>query len=656
MTFRRVSGSRFVTDYLNFSLVATGGLGGGSPITATIVRGGDGLSKTATLTKSGTVWTSADSSLSMTIATSTSTDGINGVTAQITCPSFGLTSFKAQAVQPTSGSSSYASSAMTPISSSSGDDQGSPLGALHATYADLEYHDNKEDVTALAIEVEGPEELISKDDFRIQTLSGDRKIFKKNGKYYLATAEGTEPESLLFISNSDTPAGDEGLNPPPKHEEEKREDGALAFAKGFGAGAIGGGGALVTGTMEVVATVATLPYKFNKAGIILLLSWVSEDAEKITREGVEEQAANAETAAEVTAAVAKLLIKIQTDKLALYHAIFDRNIGEKDRILGEYAIYADIGSEFFNELMDDHESLDDYHKGVCAGRIFFEVALIVLPMVKAAQAGNAAGSISKVSAMERIANNINASKWLEKFPLNLKGKINRVIEKVRFTAAKMRRSGILGKGKYGPDGERIWTLMYHYQNKAGKSPLEALVLVEKNHKGINQKALSAFMLDAIVEEKALAFYVRADGARIPKEAWRHLASEDFVGHVDPVGYKRYLDEVKRTGLFPEKTAGSNPYYFGYEEVNIPTEAMSHFQLPKEFTDAKLRVKFDTKEIMDDIEIPRGRYMRDDYPLEPKCVTWPDKGNGGGSQSVTKRRLKLLEFRNLTTGETITYPR
>jgi len=517
VVFRRNGGNKFISDYYNMALSSPDGLDGSHPISVTISRGAGGIMVSAALTKIGDSWVSSDSSISLTFQNTASADGTLGITALVDCASLSTTKLVIQASQTGLGATTYATASIQgPVAPTDQEGRADP-GRLHSTYYEVVYQDDRDSATIMAFEVEGPEQIISRSEFTVPTKAGERKVIKVSGKYYLATANGEEPEALMLIANSELPAGNQGEPPPVKErEEDEREDGAIAYAKGFVAGAIGGGASLVTGTIEVVAAVAVRPFKAQQLGVLLLLSWVSEDAERAAFAELEADVQNAEAIGQAAETVAKILTKVQGDRLALYRALASKDIAEQERILGEYAIYAEIGSEFFSELIDEHEALDDYHKGVCAGRIFFEVVLVVLPMLKGAQLVNAAGSVSKITAVGRILGNIQRAKWLEKMPLNMQGAITRAMGKMAFIWDQMKKTRWLAKGGYGRDGERIWTLMYHYKNRLGQSPVEAMRSVEKNHKKINPKAWAAAGLDALAEESKLAHVVRADGARIIK--------------------------------------------------------------------------------------------------------------------------------------------
>lgn len=523
VTFRRTAGGVFVTDYLTLTLATSGTLDGTVPIDVTLQRGSTGPSQVATLTKQGELWISGDGALTLTFVESSSSDGVRGITATVTSSVLGVTGYVVEAIAGTapvgSSGSTYSSSSVSGAGNSN--DRGGPIGQLHPAYVTVVSSDIDESVTSLVIEVEGPQAIIDWSGFKLPTKTGDRKLASKNGKRYLATANGAEPETLIFVNNDSIPAGDEKPPEPtpPDPNEDPGENGPAAYLKGYIAGAVGGGAALVSSNLEVVATVnewMNLPEN-------LLLSWASDEAANRAMDtiagGVETASVVADVAKNVAKNVAVLLQKVKADKDAFYRAMFNHDRRERDRILGEYAIYADIAGEFIGELSDEYELLDDYHKGVVAGRIFFEVALIIAPLLKGAQVAEGAnaaklGSVSRIGTLRTLIRRLGNVKWAKDFKLNIQGALSRACDRLRLFVDGAKRMGWVSRGKYGRDGEQIYTLSYWAMKKDGLSPVQAVAFAEKDYPLLNPKALSAAYLDAIVEQTGVNYVVRADGARI----------------------------------------------------------------------------------------------------------------------------------------------
>ncbi|OEF23855.1 hypothetical protein A1QC_10950 [Vibrio rumoiensis 1S-45] len=76
------------------------------------------------------------------------------------------------------------------------------------------------------------------------------------------------------------------------------------------------------------------------------------------------------------------------------------------------------------------------------------------------------------------------------------------------------------------------------------------------------------------------------------------------------------------------------------------QAKDFLQLPHEPSHA---VEFSTKQILDDIHIPNGRWNTDNIP-EPITATFPEWGAGGGTQAITNSPIevnpnKVVELKN-----------
>ncbi len=656
--FRRASDGHFVTDYLSLSLVTSGVLDGTSPISATIKRGISGPVQTADLTKQGSLWQSSDGSLRMTIAESASVNGIRGITAIITSTLLNVSEHVVQATVGPTPSSTYDSSLVSAPSGS--DDRESPQSALHAGFVIVAHNDSKEIVTSLVYELEGPPEIISNGAFRTPTRSGNRKLAQKSGKYYIATEDGSEPETLLFVNKDSIPGEDkkppETTTPDPKKEAE--ENGPLAYAKGFGAGAVGGGSALVTGTFQLIAVATDVYFQVSNFGTNCVLSWVDPAAGARAQETFDGGVEVIETASAVTKAVATLVVKLNTNEISLLRSLWSSTPdvhNNAETILGEYAIYADIAGQFLAELSDDYEKLDDYHKGVVAGRIFFETALIVVPMLKAAQLGEAAnivrgsqlGGVSRFTALNALIERMRTVKWVKDFKVDLSGAIARATAKVKIFLDEENSLGWVRH--YGRDGERIYTLLYRLKINNGLSKITNLKAIEQLFPALNRKALSAAMIDAMIEEKSLSLsevYIRQDGVKIPRKAYHFIDS----------GASRDIASIK-TGKLPVRDpAVRGPRYSTLEKIETPSDAQNKLQLPiidgKRVNNARIRVEYDTKPIMNESVIPTTKGNTGDK-LEPLATSYSAEGwgDGGATQIINRSEVVVTraEIHNETTG-------
>ena len=67
--------------------------------------------------------------------------------------------------------------------------------------------------------------------------------------------------------------------------------------------------------------------------------------------------------------------------------------------------------------------------------------------------------------------------------------------------------------------------------------------------------------------------------------------------------------------------------------------------------AAIRIEFDTKQIVDEIEVPKGKWGTADY-YEPITKDFPQFGSGNTTQAITKSPIKADKIINLDTGETL----
>ncbi len=85
-------------------------------------------------------------------------------------------------------------------------------------------------------------------------------------------------------------------------------------------------------------------------------------------------------------------------------------------------------------------------------------------------------------------------------------------------------------------------------------------------------------------------------------------------------------------------APRNPTYITFDEIKDRSsqEVQNLLQLPHEPSHA---VEFDTKQILDDIRIPDGKWDTNGIP-EPITNTFDKWGKGGGTQAITNKPITI----------------
>ena len=136
--------------------------------------------------------------------------------------------------------------------------------------------------------------------------------------------------------------------------------------------------------------------------------------------------------------------------------------------------------------------------------------------------------------------------------------------------------------------------------------------------------------------KKTDFYVRPNGEVIPAKGYRYISSN-----------APYRDELVRTGRIPENPKGT---YLSFNRYDQSMEAREKLQLFPD-NDAGMRIEFDTEQMLDDIQIPRGRYGSADY-LEPLTKDYPQYGVGAATQAITNRSIQASQIVDLKTGQSI----
>lgn len=122
------------------------------------------------------------------------------------------------------------------------------------------------------------------------------------------------------------------------------------------------------------------------------------------------------------------------------------------------------------------------------------------------------------------------------------------------------------------------------------------------------------------------FYVTPDGNVIPATGYRYMPSD-----------ASYIDELKKTMEIPARADGT---YISFDKFDTPSSGK--LQVPH---DAALRGSFDTLQIVDDVKIPHGEWGKADW-LEPITKDFPDFGEGGATQAVTNKAIKLDSLEDL----------
>jgi hypothetical protein len=213
---------------------------------------------------------------------------------------------------------------------------------------------------------------------------------------------------------------------------------------------------------------------------------------------------------EVADAFQQISARATRDGFSLAEAIIMRDQARRERILGDYAVVADIASLYISSVLDAYPGADDYHKGKMSGRIFFEVALVILPAVKGIQAAklvDEAAVITRASMAESIAAKILSSDFFQRLPELEKIAVSKGLARVRLLLGEAKKYPWVAH--YARPGEDIFLAALEIrQVKQGlTSPVMALQEVEKTllaNGGLNagkSKVLNAAMLDAVAPRR-----------------------------------------------------------------------------------------------------------------------------------------------------------
>jgi len=128
------------------------------------------------------------------------------------------------------------------------------------------------------------------------------------------------------------------------------------------------------------------------------------------------------------------------------------------------------------------------------------------------------------------------------------------------------------------------------------------------------------------------FYTRTSGETIPSIGYRYVSSDS-----------PYLQDLLSTGIIPANGRGT---YISFD--NPGSGAAGKLQVPH---DAAIKIEFDTKQILNDVNIPQGQWGKADY-LEPITSDFPQFGPGGATQAVTTKPIFVNKVIDTNTGKVL----
>ncbi|WP_405238550.1 hypothetical protein [Capnocytophaga cynodegmi] len=110
-----------------------------------------------------------------------------------------------------------------------------------------------------------------------------------------------------------------------------------------------------------------------------------------------------------------------------------------------------------------------------------------------------------------------------------------------------------------------------------------------------------------------------------------------------------FDKLKTQGII-DASPEQHPTYVSLDNYSNADVIKSKLQLPKKPTWV---AEFDGNQIIGDVRLPKGKYLTAEY-REVLCKSYPDLGEGGGSQFITNSPIKVKRLVNLETGEIINF--
>ena len=126
--------------------------------------------------------------------------------------------------------------------------------------------------------------------------------------------------------------------------------------------------------------------------------------------------------------------------------------------------------------------------------------------------------------------------------------------------------------------------------------------------------------------RATDFYVSPNGDIVPATGYRYVSEN-----------APYLDDMTNNMKIPANADGT---YFSFNNYNVANP--SALQVPH---DASVKVSFDTLQIIDDINVPYGKWGKASY-LEPITKDFPEFGSGGATQVITHSGIKIKSITKL----------
>lgn len=135
------------------------------------------------------------------------------------------------------------------------------------------------------------------------------------------------------------------------------------------------------------------------------------------------------------------------------------------------------------------------------------------------------------------------------------------------------------------------------------------------------------------------FYVNSAGEAIPSTGYKYIDTNSAE-----------LGVIKSTGSLPARSV-ERPHYMTFDNFDDSATAIDRLQVPSQFNDGRYKVTFDTLQTVDELKVPNGRWGEADY-LEPMTNDFPEFGQGGASQAVYTKPIKVQEVRDLSTGEIV----
>jgi hypothetical protein len=133
------------------------------------------------------------------------------------------------------------------------------------------------------------------------------------------------------------------------------------------------------------------------------------------------------------------------------------------------------------------------------------------------------------------------------------------------------------------------------------------------------------------------FIVRENGDVIPATAYRYIDSE-----------VPYLEKLRKTGKVPSNPKGT---YLSFERFESSEVARNKLQLSPPDNNARYRLDLETGPIAERLEIPNGDFGRANY-LEPVTKDFPQFGEGGATQAVTRDPFRVNRIIDLKDGSII----